>query len=144
MIPKYRYHVKTWGGFYNDEYRAIHGLEEGDFLFDTEEGRDKFISHLKEIEDRLDARSLVTHTTEGYHCDVHTTCHRICEWEGVEYYTTYNLGVNYDKASADFWMDNKWYPGFNDYPLGRDFEHYDSKGFKVKAEWVTGAFPTEP
>ena len=41
--PKYQYHVLTWGGFYNTEYKAVHGLEPGDFLFDTESERSAFI-----------------------------------------------------------------------------------------------------
>jgi hypothetical protein len=143
MKPKYQYHVKTWGGFYNEEYRVIHGLEDGDFLFDTREARHAFITHRKEIEKRLGAKSLILRRTEGYHCDIRTVCHRICEWEGVEYYSTYDLGVNYSKYDAEYWMKYKWYPSFNDYPLGEDFEHYDSKHFKVKAEWITGAFHSE-
>lgn len=143
MKPKYQYHVKTWGGFYNEEYRAIHGLEEGDFLFNTEEERTDFVNQRRALERDLAAKSLVVVKTEGYHCNVCTMCHRICEYQGVEYYSSDDLGVNYSRSAAEYWMEWKWYPGFNDYPLGRDFEHYDSKHFKVKAEWITGAFHNE-
>jgi hypothetical protein len=40
-------------------------------------------------------------------------------------------------------MDNKWYPGFNDYPFGYGSETediYSSEDFIIIQEWVSGAF----
>ena len=36
-------------------------------------------------------------------------------------------------------MENKWYVGFNDYPMGGDFD-YDNEEFEVIQEWISGAF----
>jgi len=141
-IPKYQYHVLTWGGFYNDEYKAIHGLEEGDFFFDSKGERDKFIRERKAIEKDLQAHFLMIHKTEGYNCHIRTICHRIVEIEGKQYYSTYDLGINYPFSSAVYMMNHKWYIGCNDYPLGEDFD-YDSVEVKYIKEWVTGAFDIE-
>ena len=139
--PKYQYHVKTWGGFYNVEHKAIHGLSKGDYFFDTEEERSQWIAERKEISERLNANALVFTETEGYTCNVRTVCHRITRFEGRKYYTTSDLGVNYSYSAAMHWMEYKWYPGFNDYPLGDEFDY---ENIKLKThEWITGAFPVD-
>ena len=143
MKPKYQYHLKTWGGFYNDEYKEIHGLQEGDFLFDTEEEREAFIEHIEGLERTLGAYTLMLSISEGYDCTTETICYRVCEWEGEEYLTKKVLGVGYGYTIARYIMGNKWYPGFNDYPLGKGFEHYRHPEFKIKSEWITGAFTNE-
>ena len=43
---------------------------------------------------------------------------------------------------VEYIIEEKWYPGFNDYPLGEDFD-YNSDGFEVIQEWITGGFNVE-
>ena len=139
--PKYQYHVLTWGGFYNTEYKAVHGLEPGDFLFDTESERSAFIAARRALETKLGAMHLMVSLSEGFHCDVRTTLHRMSEFRGKCVHTTYDLGVNYNLSTAAYHLQNKWYPGFNDYPFGDDDTIYDkgNPDFKILDEWITGA-----
>lgn len=138
-IPKYEYYLYTWGGFYNDEYLKIHKKPEGDFWFDTLEEREQFITELLKIEKELNARHLAYIVSEGYCCRTHVVLHRVVEWEGKKYYTTNEMPINYDFNSAKYHLEYKWYPGFNDYPLGEDFD-YGKNQVKVIQEWITGAF----
>ncbi len=135
--PKYQYHVATWGGFYNDNYRKIHGLSEGDFLFDTKKLRDEFIKARRKIESDLKAWSLCFTLTEGFCCNIKTVLHRVISYKGKTFYTYLDLGVNYEFSAAKYHLQWKWYPGFNDYPLGEDFNY--SK-VKIIKQWITGAF----
>lgn len=134
--PKYEYHVRTWGGFYNEEYQSVHKKESGDFWFDTIEARRAYIDELRQIEQTMNARHLALTTTEGFCCRIRTVCHRVIEFDGKQYYTTSDLGVNCSFSVAEYWMSDKWYPGFNDEPLGEDFDYTK---VKVVAEWITGA-----
>ena len=136
--PKYQYHVCTWGGFYNSEHKAIHGLEDGDFVFDTEQQREAFIERRKKTSKELNARSIVFSSSAGFTCDVRTVLHRVVTINGELHYSTCDMGVNYQFNVAMYHMENKWYTGFNDYPLGEDFD-YDSADIKVLQEWITGA-----
>lgn len=134
--PKYKYHVLTWGGFYNDEFKNIHKLEEGDFIFDTKEERNKFINERKDIETKLNVHCLCFYETEGFCCDIRTVLHRVIDFNGKQYYTQYDIGINYPFEAAKYHLENKWCPGFNDYPLGEDFDYTKVKIIK---EWITGA-----
>jgi len=136
--PKYEYHVLTWGGFYNKEHKDIHGLEGGDYVFSTEKEREDFIDYRRNVSKALNAHSLCFTKTEGFCCHTRTVLHRVVQYKGERYYSSYDVGVNYSISSAKFLMEYKWTPGFNDYPLGEDFEHYDK--VKVVGEWITGAF----
>lgn len=136
--PKYQYHVLTWGGFYNDEHKVFHGLNDGDFVFDTEKQREDFIKQRKKISRKLNAHRVVFSPSEGFTCDVRTVLHRVVTINGEQHYSAYDMGVNYPFNAAMYHMENKWYPGFNDYPLGEDFD-YDSADIKVLQEWITGA-----
>lgn len=136
---KYQYHVQTWGGFYNDEYKAIHGLSAGDFVFDTKEERREFIEKLEAIAKKMQAYHLCTSLSEGFNCNTRTIAHRVCKINGKEYHDSCDLGVNYPYDTALYWMENKWYPGFNSYPLGEDFD-YENAEIEIVAEWVEGAF----
>lgn len=138
--PKYQYHVQCWGGFYNDEYQKIHGYNPGNFIFDTKEERQKYIDTLKKIEVELNARMLALNLTEGYCCNIDTVLHRIVEYQGKEYYSQRNLGINYSYRSAQYMIEWKWYPGFNDYPLGEDFDYENDKDWKLVSEWISGSF----
>ena len=134
---KYQYHVLTWGGFYNHEYKNIHGLDKGDFFFDTKEERDEFIRGRFYIAEDLNAGVLCFSQSEGFCCDTRTVLHRITEIEGKQYYSTRDMGINYPYSAAHFFMENKWQPGFNDYPIGEDYDYTDAK---IIQQWITGAF----
>lgn len=136
---KYQYHVKVWGGFFNEEYKEIHKQEPGDYVFDTIEERNLFIQNLKVIETNLDAKHLAISITEGFDCVTRTVLHRVCEMNGKFYKTEYDMGINYPYSSAQYHLDYKWYPGFNDYPFGDNF-NYQRKDWKVVSEWITGSF----
>lgn len=133
---KYKYHLLTWGGFYNTYHK--HDFKAGDYLFNTLEEREAYIKLLEKTSKDLNAQVLMTSLSEGYTCNVRTVCHRVSEYKGQEYYTTWDLGINYSFNTAKFIMEDKWYPGFNDYPLGEDFDYEDLE-FKVLSEWITGA-----
>jgi hypothetical protein len=137
-LPKYQYHCKTWGGFYNDEYKNIHGLSGGDFVFDSKQERQSFIDFRQAVSAELKANYLMIDNSEGFECCTRVTLHRVVEHQGISYYSTRDMGINYPFVSAKRFMENNWYPGFNDYPLGEDFEEYDS--VKIVSEWITGAF----
>jgi hypothetical protein len=134
---KYEYYLYTWGGFYNEEYLKIHNKPKGSFWFNTKEERDSFIQELKDIENKLNAKHLAMNLSEGYCCRIETIAHRVVEYKNKQYYTTYNLGVNYPLSAAKYMIEYKWYPGFNDYPLGEDFNDYNN--LKIIQEWITGA-----
>lgn len=134
---KYEYHLKTWGGFYNNEYYKIHGLKGGDFWFDTLEARQEYIDKLKLIEIDLHAVRLMIKLTEGYCCRIRTKLHRVIQFDGKQYYSKYDIGVNYPFNAAQYHLQYKWYPGFNDYPLG---ENFDYNNVEIIKEWITGAF----
>lgn len=136
--PKYEYHLYTWGGFYNEEYFKIHQKPKGDFWFDTSEERQQFIDELRSIEEKLNARHLIMVLSEGYCCRIRTVLHRVIEWDGKRYYTKCDLGVNYPISAAKYYLEYKWTVGFNDYPLGDDFD-YENNRVKVVQEWITGA-----
>ena len=136
--PKYEYHLYTWGGFYNEEYFKIHQKPQGDFWFDTYEERQQFIDELRAIEDKLNARHLSMTLSEGYCCRTSTILHRVVEWEGKRYYSKCDMGINYPFSAAKHCLEYKWTCGFNDYPLGEDFD-YDTNKPKVIQEWITGA-----
>lgn len=135
---KYEYMLQTWGGFYNKEYKKIHKQEEGYNYFDTKEERASYVRELRRIERALDANHLVVKLEEGYHTRVVVIAHRITRYKGKDYHTTWDFSPCYPFESAVYFMENKWYLGFNDYPLGEDFD-YDNPEVSVVAEWIEGA-----
>jgi len=138
---KYEYHILIWGGFFNKEYKDIHKIESGDYYFDSEKKRYNFLLKLKKISIKLNAKMLMHSFTEGYNCRTDTILHRIIRYDGREYYSWYNMGKNYPYDAAMYHLEWKWNPGFNDYPLGDDFD-YEKHMFKTEIiqEWITGAF----
>lgn len=136
---KYEYFVHTWGGFYNEHNKEVHKQEEGSKWFNTKEERDKYIDNLYKLCDSLNTPDacLAKVVAEGYNTRELPTCHRVVEYEGKEYYTKYDWEWSASYSNLRYWMEYKWYPGFNDYPLGEDFDY--SK-VKVVQEWITGAF----
>ncbi len=137
---KYEYLLNTWGGFYKKEYRKLHGMRPGYHYFNTENERKSYLLTLKEIEKKLNARHLATTLSEGYNCGVITTLHRIINFDNKEHYSKYKMSPNYPYDAAQYYLTWKWYPGFNDYPLGEDFD-YDK--VEIVQEWITGAFVIE-
>lgn len=140
---KYEYHVQTWGGFYNDEYKKHHNHERGDHYFDTLAERDTYVSILKHIEQKHGCNMLAMTTSEGYNCRVRTVLHRVIRYENKDYYTNYDIGVNYEHSPAQYHLDYKWTCGFNDDPLGEDFDYdtnLENGNIKIIQEWITGAF----
>lgn len=138
MGMKYEYLLYTWGGFYNEYNKGIHKEQEGYHYFDTEEERSKYIHKLKAIEKDTNALYLMTHLAEGYYVRTIPMLHRVIRYKGKEYYSydTRLPGTPY--YAMKYNLENKWYPGCNDYPLGEDFEHYDD--VETVQEWITGAF----
>ena len=134
---KYEYLLHTWGGFYNKYYQEKHGEVPGYHYFDSKEERDEYLEKLKKIEIELSAFHLVTILSEGYNTREVTTLHRVIKYEGKEYYSKYELSPNYPYDAAKYHLENKWYPGFNDYPLGEDFDY---ENVETVQEWITGAF----
>ena len=138
---KFEYYLKIWGGFFNDNWKAIHKREEGEFWFDTRDERDQFVRELRVIELTLGKEyrgALAMTTSEGLFSRVPVKCHRVCEYMGKQYYSEYTLSPNTLFSEASYWIEHKWYPGFNDYPLGEEFKHYGN--VTILVEWVTGAF----
>lgn len=133
---KYEYHLFAWGGFYNDRYREIHHKEEGNYWFDTKEERQKYIDELREIEKNLDGKVLMITLSEGFCCRIKTVLHRVVECDGLYCYTKNELGYNFPIDVAQYTLAYKWRVGFNDYPLGED---YDYSKARVIQEWITGA-----
>ena len=134
---KYEYLLHTWGGFYNKYYQEKHGEVPGYHYFDSKEERDEYLENLKKIEIELSAFHLATILCEGYNTREVTTLHRVIKYEGKEYYSKYELSPNYPYDAAKYHLENKWYPGFNDYPLGEDFDY---ENVETVQEWITGAF----
>lgn len=59
--------------------------------------------------------------------------------QGDRRYSTRDMGVNYPYPAAEYFIQSKWYPGFNDYPFGEDYDYSDGN-FKIISQWITGAF----
>ena len=141
---KYIYHLVTWGGFYNEEYRKIHNEKAGDFFFDTEEERQVYIDKLKQIEEDLGAFRLMAFTTEGFPqmYEKKVTLHRITEYRGKQYKTSREMFYDTTHEDAKYALDWKWYPGCNDYPLGEDFDYETAadNGELKTFEWIEGTF----
>ncbi len=53
--------------------------------------------------------------------------------------TTCTFPPCYPYSTVEYHIENKWYPGFNDYPLGEDFD-YEKNKVEIIKEWVVGAF----
>lgn len=137
---KYQYHLLTWGGFYNDHHK--HSYKPGDYLFDTKEEREQYIEELEKTSKELNAHVLMISRTEGFNCDIRAVCHRVIRYKGQLYKSEYDMGINYPFRGAQYTMNYKWTLGFNDYPLGEDFD-YDNGEVEIISEYITGAFDIE-
>lgn len=105
-LPKYEYAIKTWGGFYNDENKAKHGLSEGSFWFDNEPERNRFLSNLKSIEAEYNAKYLAYALFEGHGTRLETIAMMTLVYQGVEYPFSYDFGFGYDPESARYMFED--------------------------------------
>lgn len=138
--PKYEYIVHTWGGFYNDQYKRIHHFEPGYKWFDNEFERDQYVSVLKSYEEKLNARHLMVVLDEGYHTHIKTILHRVVKYKGEFIYSEYDMGYAYPMDAAEYHMEYKWTPGFNDYAAIEDSDDEEQlKQVEIISEWITGA-----
>ena len=135
--PKYEYCVFSWGGFFNDENRKIHGRTEGAKYFNSKQMANKYIESIRKEEVHLNAKHLMIVEYEGFFCRTPVNLHRVIEVDGNQYYSSYDMAPVRDYDTALYHLENKWYPGFNDYPLGENF-NYDE--VKIVQEWISGAF----
>lgn len=134
---KYEYCLYTWGGFYNDNHLEKHNQSEGHHFFDSKEERDQYKAELKLIEKELGANYLMCKEWEGVSSRVPTILHRVISHNGNLIYSSNEISGIRDYDSALYILQNKWYPGFNDYPLGEDFDY---STIETVEEWITGAF----
>lgn len=70
------------------------------------------------------------------------TLHRVSSFGGYVCHTSYTMGYGINYIDAEFFLEEKWYPGHNDYPFGKDFD-YEQEGFKIISEWISGTFVQE-
>lgn len=135
----YEYLLVTWGGLYN--LPKVHNHKEGRHYFPTKESRAKYMHTLRKLNRALGNLGLVMDDDEeGYHVRTITTLHRMSEYKGVRKHTTYELNSIFSHSTAKFNLENKWYPGHNDYPFGECVDYYTDKEFKIIQEWITGSF----
>lgn len=99
---KYEYLLHTWGGFYNDEHKAKHGLEPGYFWFSTIGERQKFLDNLKEIEKKYDAYYLAFSFEEGKHVRYRTIARMKLVYDDKEYPYECDFGFGYPVESAHY------------------------------------------
>lgn len=162
-IGDYLYALYAWGGFFNEENAKIHLVNPKNYenvvFFKNKEDRDAIIYSLNVIADDMQKKGhstckLMITTHEGYDMDKPVVCHRVSEYKGKRVHTTFNMKIGTTIQDAMFWMNEKWYPGHNDYPFGtpevksiegykhltEEYDPYNSDDFKIIQEWVTGAF----
>jgi hypothetical protein len=133
----YQYGLTTWGGFYQPEYR--HYFVSGDFFFNTKLERDAYIEVVLEAARRL-GKIAAFDTFEG--CNVQkTVLNRLSEWEGERVHTHRSMFYRQSLGSCLYHLAHKWYPGFNDYPFGEDFD-YEKNKITIIDEWIEGSFST--
>jgi hypothetical protein len=131
---KYEYAVETWGGFYNPEHKEKHGLEPGTYYFDSKEKRDEFMKERRIIEHNLKANYLMFSVAEGKNLRMRYWLFRETTSGSQTVKTRRSMCVDTTKEQAEYHLEYKWYPGFNDYPFGEYFD-YDN-GIDNINEWV--------
>lgn len=76
---------------------------------------------------------------EGRDCRIPITLHRTMMINEFEITTHYDMEPVRTLDGAIYHLENKWYPDFNDEPLGDDFDY---STVKIVREWITGPFET--
>lgn len=141
---KYEYLLRTWGDFYNDEFVDVHGKLSGYHYFDTEEERQTYIDGLEDVRKCLGTKvQLAMDLSEGFHCKIIVTLHRVTKYEGKLYHTTKELGPNYPYHIAMHHLEWTRAIGVRDYPLGETFDYSNVESYEVVQGWITGAFTIE-
>lgn len=122
---KFEYYCSLWGGFFNDNNKKIHGFKEGAYYFDTIKERNDFIIELESFIPQLDSlATLARDLAEGFNVRKRAAAYRIIKYKGKFHYSEYKWSFANASASVIMYhMENKWYPGFNDYPLGENFDY---------------------
>lgn len=90
---KYQFSVVTWGGFYNEEYKRIHGYEEGKKVFDSKQEREEYINKLQLTETELSAHHLAMTFDEGFTVNTSVTLHRVIKLKDKFYYSKNEVNV---------------------------------------------------
>ncbi len=103
----YEYMLHTWGGFYNQEAKALHGEESGCQFFATAEARQQELDRLLLLETEYKQKGLpficLAHSfAEGDEVRLHTIVRGIATYECKEYPLEYDFGSGYDVESADY------------------------------------------
>lgn len=98
----YEYMVQTWGGFYNDEHKAVHKLEPGYYWFSTEEARADFINERTRISVELNAHVFVTVLYEGRHTRMRTVARMDLVLDGKTYPLAYDFGYAFEEDAAEY------------------------------------------
>lgn len=133
----YLYRLQTWGGFYNKEYQKIHKQERLLKNYRTPEDRELELNLLKSLEKENGWKSLAHSMNEGFEPFLNQpiVLHRVTRFEGNNYYSTYEVdqAFAWSIETAFYHMKWKWYPGFNDYPMGEDFD-YENNHYEVVEE----------
>lgn len=143
---KYEYAVHLWGGFFNytNPYKDKHDLESKSYYFDTREEREKFLKevekHKKAAKSAYNLSCIATHLSEGIGVRNHTCLHRLVEYKGKQYHSKRQFDWIISARTAEYFMEYKWYPGFNDYVIENSLvnEEVDYKKVKILREWTTG------
>lgn len=134
-VPKYEYYLKTWVGFYKEKLKEVYGNEAGDFWFDSDVERQKFINDLRKIEKELDWGYMATRLSQGYCCRTKTILHRVVELGEKRYYFTKDLGYNYPFSVARYVLEEEW--GIDELEIPET--DFTNSNVKVIQEWITGA-----
>ena len=111
---KHEYILHTWGGFYNKEHQAKHGLEEGYLFFDTPEERECHLKKLKKLEKKYDAHALAVRMTDGEHVRFKTIARMTLVYNGISLYYEMDFGYAYPVESAhSMWKDGNYSCDYN-------------------------------
>lgn len=103
-LNKYEYAFKTWGGFYNEEFKKLHGREQGTFYFDTRDERDAEVFVLESLKTLYcpNAMNLVIQKFEGDFARYSTVAKLKFGYNNAVYYLDFDFGPAYPFSGAIF------------------------------------------
>lgn len=99
---QYKYMLHTWGGFFNEEFKNIHGQEPGYEFFDSMEELNKRLDYLKSIELSLSANYLAHDIKEGFDVLYRTIAKMNLIYKGKKYPYEYDFGFAYPIEAAEY------------------------------------------
>lgn len=129
---KKKFSLQTWGGFYNKEYKDIHGYEEGKYYFDTEEEMNNYITELKKKSEELNARMLMIHTCSGFYVDIPKKIHAVIKNKDTGEYREEVREVLDDFEVSTMAYTAKY-----------KFEPYLEENEEIDSIYFSGVFPIE-